>query len=78
MTYTKQHILKAAELGEVSMIDAEHICALLDDAVEAINNPKGCRECKHLFTNPFDQHLCHKGIDFDSVEDCEGELFEKK
>ena len=29
--YTKEDFLKAAELGEVSMIDAKHIVSLLDD-----------------------------------------------
>lgn len=32
MLYTKEEILKAAEIGEVSMIDAEHIVSLLFDA----------------------------------------------
>mgnify|MGYP003336340495 CR=1 FL=1 len=31
MTYTKEQFLKAAELGEVSMIDAKHIVSLLDE-----------------------------------------------
>ena len=30
--YTKQEFLKAAEIGEVSMIDAKHIVSLLDEA----------------------------------------------
>ena len=30
--YTKEEFLKAAELGEVSMIDAKHIVSLLDEA----------------------------------------------
>ena len=29
--YTKQEFLDAAELGEVSMIDAKHICSYLDE-----------------------------------------------
>lgn len=32
MLYSKEEILKAAELGEVSMIDAEHIVSLLFEA----------------------------------------------
>jgi len=32
MYYTKEEYLLAAELGEVSMIDAKHVCSLLDDA----------------------------------------------
>jgi hypothetical protein len=34
MKYTKEQFLKAAELGEVSMIDAKHIISLLDEVVE--------------------------------------------
>ena len=30
--YTAQEFLKAAEIGEVSMIDARHIVSLLDEA----------------------------------------------
>ena len=37
-TYTKEQILKAAELGEVSMIDANHIVSLLEE-VEDSHNP---------------------------------------
>ncbi|MFY8160504.1 MAG: hypothetical protein ACOVNU_04180 [Candidatus Kapaibacteriota bacterium] len=32
--YTKQEFLNAAEMGEVSMIDARHIVSLLDEARE--------------------------------------------
>ena len=31
--YTKEQILIAAEIGEVSMIDARHIVSLLDEAI---------------------------------------------
>ena len=34
MNYTKDEFLKAAELGEVSMIDANHIVSLLDEIVQ--------------------------------------------
>ena len=37
MKYTKEQFLKAAELGEVSMIDAKHIVSLLDEVVEVTN-----------------------------------------
>lgn len=30
--YTKEEFLKAAELGEVSIIDAKHTCSLLEEA----------------------------------------------
>lgn len=36
MLYTKEEILKAAEIGEVSMIDAKHIVSLLDRAKSEI------------------------------------------
>ncbi len=31
--YTKEQILIAAEIGEVSIIDARHVVSLLDEAV---------------------------------------------
>lgn len=34
--YTKQEFLKAAEIGEVSMIDAKHVVSLLDEARAAL------------------------------------------
>lgn len=34
MKYTKEDFLKAAELGEVSMIDARHIVSLLDEVTQ--------------------------------------------
>ena len=36
--YTKEEILKAAEIGEVSMIDARHIVSLLDEAKTILND----------------------------------------
>jgi len=36
--YTKEVILKAAEIGEVSMIDARHIVSLLDEAEAILKN----------------------------------------
>ena len=39
--YTTTEILRAAELGEVSMIDARHIVSLLD---EARTEPSGSKE----------------------------------
>ena len=32
--YSKAQFLQAAELGEVSLIDAYHICSLLDESAE--------------------------------------------
>ena len=72
--YTREQILQAAEQSKLPKVQAELLIWFLDGAKET----KTCRECMHLFTNSFDQDCCHKRIDFDSVEDCEGELFEKK
>lgn len=74
MTYTREEILQAAEQAKLPKVQVEMLIWFLDGAKET----KTCLNCRHLFTNHFDQHQCHKGIDFDSVEDCEGELFEKK
>ena len=35
MKYTKEDFLKAAKLGEVSMIDANHVVSLLNEVVES-------------------------------------------
>mgnify|MGYP000845266415 CR=1 FL=1 len=35
--YSKEVILKAAEIGEISMIDAKHLVSLLDEAKTIIN-----------------------------------------
>jgi len=34
--YSKEEILKAAEIGEVSMIDAKYIVSLLDEAKQIL------------------------------------------
>lgn len=36
MKYTKEEILFAGELGEVSMIDVRHVVSLLDEAREKL------------------------------------------
>jgi hypothetical protein len=48
--YTKEEFLKAAEIGEVSMIDAKHIVSLLDEA-------------RHILKVGFD---CHKGTEINN------------
>lgn len=62
-TYTKEEILKAAQIGEVSMIDAEHIVSLLDEAKEILQKNT---ECDHYFA------VCHdtKGWHYLSCEFC--------
>lgn len=75
--YTVEEYLKAAEIGEVSMIDAKHVCSLLDEARSIINNEYDCHNCKHSFSNPFDQYYCNKGFDLESDVDCNGTKFKK-
>ncbi len=58
--YTKEEFLKAAELGEVSMIDAKHIVSLLDKAKRILKDKFDCQKCRHSFSNPFDQYYCLK------------------
>jgi hypothetical protein len=80
--YTIQEFLKAAEIGEVSMIDARHTASLLDEARQLLESEFDCRKCKNSFSNPFDQYYCtktnDKGIKYDieNGEDCGGKLFE--
>ena len=38
MLYSESEILKAAEIGEISMIDAEHIVSLLSEAKQKLQN----------------------------------------
>ena len=58
--YTKEEFLKAAEIGEVSMIDAKHTVSLLDVARHILKVGFDCHKCKHSFSNPFDQYYCQK------------------
>ena len=51
--YTTEVILKAAEIGEVSMIDARHIVSLLDEAFHKINKNK--LPLTKEFENEFDE-----------------------
>ena len=37
--YSKEDVLKAAEIGEINMLDAKHIVSLLDEAKQ-LNNEK--------------------------------------
>lgn len=81
--YTKEEILKAAEIGEVSMIDARHVVSLLDEASQIIKKKFDCRKCKHSFSNPFDQYYCTKitdnntEFDLENGEDCSGVYYER-
>lgn len=81
--YTKEEILKAAEIGEVCMIDAEHIVKLLDEAKHIIEVGFDCHNCKNSFSNPFDQYYCTKKgkngeeYDLENDEDCGGVYYER-
>ncbi len=81
--YTKEEILKAAEIGEVSMIDARHIVSLLDEARAAIKNEFDCYKCANAFSNPFDQYYCNidrgdgECYDLENGEDCGGKYYVK-
>ena len=76
--YTKEEFLKAAEIGEVSMIDAKHTVSLLDEAKHILKVGFDCYKCKHSFSNPFDQYYCNKTdeegalYDLESGKDCGG------
>ena len=75
--YTKEQILFAGGIGEVSMIDVRHVVSLLDEAVEIMNKPYDCRICKKARTNGFDDFVCDKEY-LIPTEDCNGEFFEKR
>ena len=81
--YTVEEYLKAAEIGEVSMIDAKHTTSLLDEARKVLKSGFDCRKCKNSFSNPLDQYYCimthDEGINYDieKGEDCGGKLFNK-
>lgn len=76
--YTKEEFLKAAEIGEVSMIDAKHIISLLDEASHILKVGFDCHKCKESFSNPFDQYYCRKKdengnhYDINNNKDCGG------
>ena len=81
--YTKEEFLKAAEIGEVSMIDAKHTVRLLDEARYILKVGYDCHKCKHSFSNPFDQYYCQKidengeEYDLEAGKDCKGIYYER-
>lgn len=77
MKYTKKEFLRAAEIGEVSMIDARHIVSLLGEAKKELDCGYSCRLCDHLFMNPFDEYFCEKKYDLEEG-DCKGIDFKTK
>lgn len=68
--YTKEQFLLAAEIGEVSMIDARHIVSLLDEAVakqkeqpkEYNHQPQNKNEvpCDHYWIRLRGRYWCRK------------------
>ena len=48
--YTVKEFLKAAEIGEVSMIDAKHIVSLLDEARNILSK-FDCQKCSHSMSD---------------------------
>lgn len=80
--YTKEEFLKAAEIGEVSMIEAKHIISLLEEAKKVIKSGFDCNRCIHSFMNPFDQYYCQKAsnngkpYDIENGLNCGGEFYE--
>jgi len=76
--YTPEEYLKAAEIGEVSMIDAKHVVSLLDEAREILKKGFDCWKCKNSFSNPFDELFCELDYDPFEDEDCDGEHFERR
>ena len=75
--YTVEEILKAAEIGETSIIDAKHICSLLDEAKQILKQGFDCRECIKYFSNPFDQYYCELDYNIENNKTCKGKHFEK-
>lgn len=76
--YTKEEFLKAAEIGEVSMVNAKNIVSFLDEARHSLRYGFDCYKCKHSFSNPFDQYYCQKTdknggeYDLENNKDCGG------
>ena len=58
--YTKEEILKAAEIGEVSMIYARHIVSLLDEARRIINYIASIETIKERYPATADEIRPHQ------------------
>lgn len=58
--YTKEEILKASEIGEVSMIDARHIVSLLDEARRKINYIASIETIKERYPATADEIRPHQ------------------
>lgn len=58
-SYTKEEFLKAAEIGEVSMIDARHIVSLLDEAREKLKVEKAKEILFRRIDGTMDTNICN-------------------
>lgn len=58
-SFTKPEYLEAAELGEVSMIDAKHVVSLLDE----VRNGRKCKSCGARTDKEYCDICEAKGID---------------
>jgi hypothetical protein len=79
MKYTKEQFLKAAELGEVSMIDAKHIVSLLDEVAQLpqqeISDEEAIEMLKDMNKQPMRFHCVPKEISDEDIEDVAWEKF---
>jgi len=74
--YTIKEIRKAGKIGEISSIDVEHLISLLDEAKKRLRE-KCCLECKHFWTNPFDQWFCRLDYDLENGKNCKFKKYKK-
>ena len=58
--YTKEEILKAAEIGEVSKIDAMHVVSLLDEARHQLNYIASMKAIKERYPATADEIRPHE------------------
>jgi len=69
--YTKEMILKAAEIGEVLMVDAKHIVSLLDEAKYIIQGKTVYCSCNYESAIVTDDKViclgCKKEVNIDKV-----------
>ena len=79
MKYTKEQFLKAAELGEVSMIDAKHIVSLLDEVAQLpqqeISDEEAREMLKDMNKQPMRFPCVPKEISDEDIEDVAWEKF---
>lgn len=74
--YSIEEIKKAAEIGNVSMVDANHIIDCLDEAKLALSAHVNCRGCKYYYVNPVDE-ICRNGFNINNESNCGGISYEQ-